>query len=227
MKKLIGLLILIVAASQARAQFVISVTATANSTGSGYTAGQTVVFTFGVTGADVSANGGNQFFSYTNQWWEDVSADTALFTSISGTGITGTLTRPAANANDPFSYIQALPPGPPSLLTFDVGAETSNIGLVVNSLNVQNIIVGNLDWGATLPAPGSYTALTSYFTPFTGTHALNSGGYVDITLAGGPLVSFTATSVTLTAVPEPTTSLLLLAGTGLLAARNFRRRKLS
>jgi hypothetical protein len=224
MKILRGILLFIAAAACARAQFTFSITATANATGSGYTSGQSATFVFTVTGANLSGNVGNQFFSYTNQWWDDITADTPLFTAISGTGISGSLNRPSANSNDPFAYLQALPGG---ALTFDAAAETSNIGVIVNGLNVREITVGNLDWGQNFPGPSTYTAPTAYFSPFFGTHALNAGGYVDINLSGGPLVSFTATALTISAVPEPSTYALALGAAGLAAAGWFRRRRVA
>lgn len=224
MNTLRGILFFIASAACARAQFTLSITATANATASGYTSGQTVVFNFNVTGANLSANNGNQFFSYTNQWWYDVTGDAPLFTSVSGTGLTGTYSQPSANSNDPFSYIQAAPDGPPSLLTFDVGAETSNLGLIVNGHAVTEITVGNLDWGQSFPAPATYTALTTYFTPFAGSHSL-VGGYMDMSLSGASQLHFTPSNLTISAVPEPSACALMLGAAGLAAAGWLRRRR--
>lgn len=213
-------------ATAARAQIIIMVTATANSTGNGYTAGQTATFTFSVTGADLSADSGDQFFSYTNRWWEETTADTSIFTAISGTGITGTYAQPSANAGDPLTYIQALPTVGGNL-TLEAGAEApgSSIGLVVNGTSVSYIVAGNLDWGQNFPAPSAYTPATAYFTPFTGTQTLNTGSYVDISLVGGPLVRFTANSLTISAIPEPSTAASLLVGLGALGAVSVARRR--
>jgi hypothetical protein len=221
-KKSLGLFFLGVIANCAHAQLVFTVATTANATGHGYTAGQVATFAFTVSGANLSANVGNQFFNgITNQWWDDITSDTPVFTAIGGTGLTGTFARATANANDPFAYVQALPPSP-SQLTLNDGAETSNIGLLVGATGVNYIVAGNLDWGASFPATGNYSSLTSYFTPYIGTHAL-SGGYLDISLVGGSLISFTATSLTISAVPEPSTY-TVFAGLAVLGFGVMRRR---
>ena len=67
------------------------------------------------------------------------------------------------------------------------------------------IVAGNLNWGPSFATPGSYTSLTAYFSPYIGAHTLLAGGYVDITPSSGPALHFTATSLTISAVPEPST----------------------
>ena len=111
-------------------------------------------FSFTMTGANLSGNVNNVFFAgIKNQWWEDITADTQIFTSISGTGLAGALTRSTATPGDPFTYIQTIP----NTLTFTDGAEssgTANIGLTVGGTSVNYVIASNLDWGATLPMAG-------------------------------------------------------------------------
>jgi hypothetical protein len=220
-------LFLAVLGAEARAQVVFSVSGTANATGSGFTAGQAVTFNFTLTGASLAGNVANSFNAgVSNQWWEDITSDTQMFTSVSGTGLSGTFMRATATSGDPFSYIQTLP----NQLTFTDGAEsaiTNSIGLVAGGTPVNYILAGNLDWGVTFSTPGTYGSPSAFFTALSGTHALNSGGYADIQLTNGTVINFTMTSLTITSVPEPSVMALLILGLPAIGGLAYRRRSAS
>ena len=208
----------------APAQVTFNVTATADSTGFGYTAGQTVHFIFQTTTANISGNAGSGFNASQNYWVEDFTSSVQLFTSVSGTGLAGTFTRPTASSGDPFSVVAAYPPGY-SQLTLLASAETggSSIGLTAGGYAVTSLRADLLDWGQTFTMPGVYTPLATYFASYAGTHALNPGGYVEFFAAGSP-VDFTPTSITISAVPESSTYALVFGVIGLAAAQCLRRR---
>jgi len=199
-----------------RAQVSFTVHTTADSTGFGYTAGQSVDFVFQTSGADLSANTNNTFSPYDNLWLEDFVTDTRVFTSVSGTGLGGAFTQPTVSNGAPLSSVGAIPPGygQLSLQAKSEAFSSPSIGLTAGGYALEYLIANQLDWGQAFSAPGSYTPLSVFFAPYVGTHALNPGGYVEF-YAGGTPVDFTPTSITISVVPEPATSAALLGGLAL------------
>jgi len=131
--RLVFISLLAVIAAQASAQVTFTLTATANASSLGYEAGQSYVFTL-TTGTSFGLNTSSNFDSSQNFWAEELLSEPALFASVTGSGLTGTLTRPSAGELDPYSYIETYPgwSDGQDALWLRAGADLSSIGLFTN-----------------------------------------------------------------------------------------------
>ena len=217
MRKLLPLLLALALAPLASAQVTFTVTATANATADGYNVGQSYSFIYSSTPA-VTGNLTSSFSGTLNFWQEDLLADTPVWTSVSGTGLHGSFTPRPAN---PYSYIQ-IDNTTGLTLYFGSDGDATSLKTVddLTDLGSVEVIVkgGNLP---TFHYPGSEVSLTSYFlTPgYTGTFTGFSSGVVNAVPS-----DFTVNSLTISAIPEPSTyaALFGLAALGLVAWRRRR-----
>lgn len=199
--------LLLAPALVARSQIVFTVTGTATSTSSGYISGQsyTFVFTTGLSFADTPSS---YYYANRTLWSEETTGDGQLWAAISGTGVTGTLVRPMAVNTDPYSMIRVYKTdsGSPYELMTRVDADTTtNIGLKTPGGQSVSHVNASLA-GGTLPAFAfnlSYSQPTAYFSAYLGNYVPGTTYNMEVGLTGGGVVGFTATGVTIAAVPEP------------------------
>lgn len=203
----------------------VSVAGTANETKMGYTQGESYTFTWvvndGYTGSDGIGDGGDIFNSIENLWFSTSTNDPWVFSSVSGAGLVGTYTKPITNNQAPFEQLLVNSAG----LRCWAATKTVSItmGLLVDGAEVWNIVAYDL----TIPGLDYSDALfvnpTTYLENYSGTYSSIGGGiYLDN--ENMDEIEFTATSVTIGVVPEPSTFLLL--GIGGLGAWILRKNRL-
>lgn len=222
-----ALLLALVGTPLVRAQVIISVTATANSTSQGYIATNPYTFIF-TTGATF-ANNPNSFFGATDQEYREdsISTDDQLWSSISGTGLGGSYVRPAGHPDDPSSTLRAAIAGPNYFIQLHAIAEgfvTQHIGKTTLSGSAINGIYAVADVG-TLPPfafPETHVNPNTYFAPYYGTYAgfgTSEPSNADVvTIEFNNHVSFltfSITSITISAIPEAATYAALLGASAL------------
>ncbi|MCF7687689.1 MAG: hypothetical protein K9M98_11020 [Cephaloticoccus sp.] len=207
-------------------------TITGVGSGHSYTSSQSVVFQFvlndfnGAPAAGVASDG------VYYQWVEDNLSDTPLYTSVSGTGITGSWSRSTAFDGSAYAYLQAHQDSSPGQVFLVVGTNVSpaDMGISTGGLPVSRIEV-NVQLGGFAPTVGSTLPdSTAYFSALAGTYTDVYQPTSKIVTSDGTSVvtsTFAVDSVTITAVPEPA-HLTVLAGTftltGLLIHRCCRAR---
>jgi hypothetical protein len=220
MKMVRLLLLTLILAPFASAQVTLTFTATAPNPEPGYVGLQSYTFIF-TTGPDGSGNPSNIYDPSRIYWGEGTTAETQLFTNISGTGVTGTFARPSDTPGAPYSFVQYSTSGGLEAYFGTEGVAPLTLkspdGLVtLNRIEIQIL-------GGTLPTfidPGSQVPLTSFFQNYTGTYSgFSTTNYLNV---GNN--TFNVTSVTISVVPEPSTYSALL-GLGALAFVIVRRRK--
>jgi len=217
-------------ACSARAQVVFTMTGTANQTKFGYTTNQSYTFVF-TTGVSF-VTGTSLFTTSYNRWYEERTSDSQLWSSITGTGVTGDFVRPVAQSTDPYSFLRTTDSGASDQLDLRVDAEGTadvNIGLRgPDNTTALGYVAAQL-YPTNFAFPGTESQPTSYFSSYLGTYSLSSGSItVGRSADQYDVASFTPTSVTIAAVPEPSThaalaGLAALAGAIGLRLRNRRR----
>jgi hypothetical protein len=223
---LIGIFALV--GSTAHAQVTISVTGTADATGLGYTLGQTYTFTYTIA-PSVTSNGFS-FSNATNTLWYDYNlSHDPLFTSVTAPGLAGTFTRPPGTT-DPHSFIQIRHPSGVDTLEVSASSQSGDIGLTVSGFAVQYAYFYLTNAGTAFAYPGTYTDPATFFQSYTGTYNTTAGAthYLDIYApTGSPTHAyFTISSLTIAAVPEPSTY-AAFAGAAALGLAFLRRRLLA
>jgi hypothetical protein len=201
-----------------------SVTGTPNSTMYGYTNGQSYTFHW-IVNSGFTNNWSSFFDSIDNYWSDELVSEAPIFIDVSGDGLTGSWQRPEAVDNDPYSYLETWThTGGDTNLELYVGNDGNpkySIGLQANGTDLYSIYADNLNIGNIFNFPTSYTDPNDYFAGLTGTYTPINGAMGLYPVSGTPLF-FNATSVTISAIPEPTTA--LLTGLGLVALVFLRRR---
>lgn len=209
MRKLVSIFTLVATAFCQAASIQISVTGTADISVLGYTAGQSCTFNW-VINESFQYNPSNGYSSTLNQWGENIPTDSPVFSSISGNGLTGTLTRPS----DPYSYILMFDFGsPPEDLRLSASSDGGGIGVWANgeelrSLDASQLYITDFDF------PGTYTDPTAYFSGYIGSYTPAAGGTVRVWTIENSAITFTPTNVSIEAIPEPSTLVFIGAFVG-------------
>ena len=187
-----------------------TLTGTADNSLYGYVSGQSYSFTW-VVNSGFTDNGSSWFIGDDNFWNEELVSESPIFTDVRGDGLSGSWQRPTGAEDDPYSNLRAFFDGDQRLSLYaGTDASGGSIGLLANGAAVS-AVRGDVYMDSIFSFPGSYTDPNVYFGGLTGTYAPTAGGLAIYTVGGGPM-SFTATSVTISAVPEPSTALLGVLG---------------
>jgi hypothetical protein len=188
--------------------FTFTGTATTGSYALGYTAGQsiTIVYTLNDTFA-TTGNSSSYFTTDSIITWEDhsIANDTELFTDVSGTGLSGTWTRPSSSDDSPLSYISI---NTGNAMNLSASCNSGTTGLTANGRDITSIMISEtflgtaFDLGSTsLPDP------TVYFSSYLGTYGVNTSAYsFNYISDGNYMCQLNITSMTIAssaAVPEP------------------------
>ncbi|MDI1247936.1 MAG: PEP-CTERM sorting domain-containing protein [Lacunisphaera sp.] len=206
--------------ASASAQTVFTITATADSTGVGYTATQ--AYTFVITSGASFASNGNDYFNSSESFWAEYdTGDDQLVTSLGGTGLSGTYTRPTAIWNELDVHS--------SYMTLRTGPDDFDGAFGVTRLDTADLhsFYTRIDSGISFTPSATYVepfGPSGYFSNYTGSYS--AGGYVDLRDTAGTHTYFTITnlSISAAAIPEPSTYAALagLAGLGLAMLRRRR-----
>jgi hypothetical protein len=219
-RSLLVLLALSGAALTARAQVTFTATAVASGTAGGYTNGQSYTFVY-TLGGSFANNAQSTFTGTQKSWYEDTTAADQLFTTVTGSGLLGTFTRPVATF-DPFSQLFVGTTNP--LFKLQAAVDNGFTGLTTLdatpiTLALVNVTAGmNVFTGVGYVEPSTYFSTNGYsgFYPgLTGVVLLQGAGFATIE-------SFNITSVSISAIPEPATYAPLL---GLAALGSVSRRR--
>jgi len=207
----------------ARAQITFTTTGTAVGTAGGYTNGQT--YTFVYTTGSFANNASSSFNSSVDNWYEDTTGDDQLFTTLTGSGLLGIFTRPVTTFSDPFSQLFVSASNP--LLKLQAAADSSNIGLTTLNATPIKLAAVNVTGGVSFFNAGGYDQPASYFSAsnnYLGSFP-SATGLIYLQGAGfATIETFSITSLTISAIPEPATSAVML-GFGALALVAWRLRQ--
>lgn len=202
-----------------------TVTGTATSTSSGYNIGQPYTFVF-TLGPSFQDNGTTYYYSNRNLWSEETTGDNQLWATITGTGVTGAFIRPTALSTDPYSMLRTWDGGAADELMMRVDADTTtDIGLKTPGGQAVSHVVANMTGVTNFAFTSTYTQPTTYFSAYLGNYVPASTVEMAVGLSTGATVGFTATGVTIAAVPEPS-AYSIVAGMIVLALTLGRRCRL-
>jgi hypothetical protein len=243
MRKLLPLLLTLILAPLASAQVAFTVNVTAGAlTGSatGYSGSYTLSFVLNTNSLSGNAGaGGTNFDSGVtnpyNQWGSEggVGVTVPVWTSITGNAVNGTYTQPTGS-ND-FSFVSFYGTTDVSARTFDLRAEDESLMPTMGLTTPNGSGIGRIEIsikGGSIPAftyNPSYVDATGYFNGYLGTYSGFTPGtpytptYMIIAGNDGDSVNytqeFTVNSLTISAIPEPSTyaALFGLAALGLVA----------
>lgn len=231
--------LLLCAVVPAAAQIVFTITATANSdaVAGGYTQGQSYTFIF-TSAASFANTSSSQYTSVANSWSEETASDGQMWTSIGGTGITGTFVRPVATSTNPYSWAY-----PNSDYGLALGVDTDDITNLIGLNTLSNQAIEYLSVtrmsGGSMPSftesdftqayVEPFNSSTGFFaTKFLGSFTGLTSGTVEIGMPDGDTYyTFAVTDLSIgaaSAVPEPSTYAALagLAAFGLVLLRRRR-----
>lgn len=214
----------------AQAQIVFTINATPTANALGYVTSQNYNFVFTLNTAPDTGNDpfqpGTATAGANYTWIQEWTFSPEIWTSVSGNGLAGTWTEPSSGQADPFSRLIASTSSPS--LSLYAGADVSNVGLTATGLPVKFINFAASYTGlnytnitGTLPDPNAYFA--NYFDSYGASSTTT--GWIQAT---GPMGSvnafFTINSLTVAAIPEPSTY-VALTGAVALGFAIWRRRR--
>lgn len=200
-----------------------TLTGTADSTKFGYTSGQSYSFSWIMNSG--FTNNVNCIFSDTENLWTEEFVDRApIFTDVRGDGLTGTWQRPVLSEGDPLSYVDVMKADGTHYLQLLASNDSDySIGLTAGGTDIQ-IVNGKVEMTNSFSYPQSYTDPGVYFAGHVGTYTPVSGFIELVNVGRTDGILFTATSVNISAIPEPSTTVLVAFG-GVAALLRFRRNR--
>jgi hypothetical protein len=211
-------------------------TGTAKSTYMGYTQNQACTFSFVLNDYSPSTANGYAYANSSCEWLEGTTADAMLFSDVSGTGLTGSWTRPTDHATSPFSSITVYTDGRISVFagTESYSYDPNDTGLTLASgtygapVNFQNMRMEMKLNGTEFTTTNSIPDSINYFSGYVGTYSLaaNPEDYHLGTIYdfANHYIDFELTSLTISEVPEPAEAAGTL-GASCLALFFLRRKK--
>jgi hypothetical protein len=213
------------------AQIVFTVQATADSDAYGYTLGSTYTFVFQTGSSYPEGSLPDSVFSEEGNFWtEEETSESQLFLSVTGTGVQGSFARPTINSYSPSSELSYYKEDGVEYLNLRVRSDDPPTTLTtLDNTPLYSISLEAVGFEFSSPgfAADVYTDPVSYLSAHTGSYPLLVPGSNKIflrvdELGGG--IYFTATSLTIAAVPEPATVALGL-GVAALGLVLIRRRR--
>lgn len=218
--KLLGFVLFVAALTGAHGQVVLTLSGTANSsTNPAYTVGNSYSFSFTLN-SSYSGNASDSFSSGENVWVEAANGDDPIFSQISGSQLTGTLSSPST----PYSYVFLYGTNSMELIADTSQSPGENLGISAGAALVTGISFFGVINTLTFAFPGSYTDPLAYFTDYFGTYDVSSGTF---SIGGsGAAAAFTVTAISIgtSAVPEPSTYAAIFGACALGFAAWRRRR---
>lgn len=186
------------------AQTTFTINATATSTALGYTSGQSATFTYVLHNYSPTTPAGTATNGVSYVWQEETLTQPELFTGVSGTGLTGTWTRPNASGGAPASSLEAFSDNSLKLVA---GRDTGTTGLTVNGQPLLTVSMYATFTGLTFsPITGTLPDPTSYFSSKYGTYTASSSWNAKVWDTTNASASFQINSITIgSAIPEPST----------------------
>lgn len=187
----------------------VSVTGTADTTEMGYTQGESYTFNWVVNDGYTGAVN-DEFNATTNLWYVHRTIDPVLWASVSGDGLTGTYSRPADEFDAPENYLRIDDAGLRCWAANSFPTATS-MGLFANEVEIQDIFAYDLEILGIDYGDMSFINPATYLEAYIGNYN-SPGGGVYLGDETGNTMTFSATSITISIVPEPTTFLLFFIG---------------
>lgn len=217
----------VIASSSLSAQITFTVTGTVDNTRDGFTANDPVTFTYTLVQNPSPAFSGTATASSQYRWEDEtIGVDTALWANVTAASpFTGTWSRPSTSSTSPYSYIRVQASN-----ALDLNAGSSNYtdptGLTFGANDVVDIFTSATFTGLSFDlSSGTLPDANTYFAALAGTYSLdtNHGSFFSVVGASDDIF-FTPTSLTISAVPEPSTYAAFagLAALGLVALRRRR-----
>ncbi len=195
----------------------ITVRGKADTTKMGYLSGHSYSFTW-VLNDTYTGSPWDEYSASKNQWYVQESIYPALWDSVHGSGLSGTYVRPSPWNEDYLSINSQLDTDQVNLTA---EAPVTDIGLTVNGVKVAWVAAINLRFSE-FSFPETFSNPANYMTGYLGTYT-PSDGFMRVGDINGNNIYFTATSVEV--VPEPSSALLLVVGSGgILLYRRTRER---
>ncbi len=201
----------------------------------GYTNAQSLTLTFQLR--DISSNlSGNAVAASNYTWFEETISQETLWHSVGGTGLNGTWTVPSSASDSPYSLVKAgaVLDGA-SELSIIASTDTfsgNETGISANGLPVHDILI-NAKWlGLNFSIPDNTLPGTGYFLNYIGSYDAASAGTsyigtrdsITSNITSAIILNPTKLTISLAAIPEPSTWALFGLGLGVIWLAVRRRR---
>lgn len=195
-----------------------------------YTNSQAVTFSFVLNEFNGAPAAGVASTGVYYQWVEDNLTDTPIYTSVSGTGLTGNWSRSTAFDGSAYAYLQAHQDSSPGQLYLLVGTNVTpgDMGLTVNGYELTRLEVNVQLAGFSPTVTDTLPDSTAFFSALAGTYAdsFQPASYIRTHDGSSQYTtSFAVDSVSISVVPEPSTWAAVF-GLSALGFAFYRRRKI-
>ena len=206
------LALLVLSPAAAKAAIVFTVNGTVSTAGLGWNLNDPVSFTWILAGNSPFSNDGSPTYA---EWRQDSTSQPQMFSSVTGTGMTGTYTTPSLTPNSPWSFLDIY--SYQNIFVF-AGTDSEPLGLFSPNaapvLYVSTGVTGPFSFFIPSPVPSPDPYFSNYYGTYSVTNVSDNFVYASSGIMEYTATSFTIGSYTPAAVPEPGTwaAAAMLAG---------------